>query len=470
MSQVVTRFPPSPTGFLHIGGARTALFNWLFARHHGGKFVLRIEDTDRARSTPEATEAIFQGLKWLELDWDGDVVSQFSRVDRHAEVAREMLANGTAYRCYATKDEIDAFREQAKAEKRPPLFLSPWRDRAETDWPAGDDYTVRLKAPREGKIVVDDKVQGEVSWDASTMDDLILMRSDGTPTYMLAVCVDDHDMGVTHVIRGDDHLTNAARQSLIFDALGWDRPVFAHIPLIHGPDGAKMSKRHGATSVTEYRDMGYLPQAMRNYLARLGWSHGDEEFFNDAQMIEWFGLEAVGKSAARFDFKKLENLNGQHIRETPDQDLLTRVDEIFAAQQRPVLAGVYRERMLQAMPGLKMRAKSLLELIDNAYYLTVDAPLDFDEKASNLINSETDSLLVRLTERLRNASSFTATEAEEIIRDFAETEGLKLGKVAQPLRAALTGRGTSPGVFDVIETLGREEVLARLADATAREN
>ncbi|MFK7944287.1 MAG: glutamate--tRNA ligase [Paracoccaceae bacterium] len=469
-SDIVTRFPPSPTGFLHIGGARTALFNWLFARHHGGKFLLRIEDTDRSRSTPEATEAIFEGLKWLGLDWDGEAVSQFSRIDRHAEVGREMLAAGTAYRCYATKDEIDAFREQSKAEKRPPLFLSPWRDKTEEDWPTDriEDFTIRLKAPREGKVVVDDKVQGEVSWDAATMDDLILMRSDGTPTYMLAVCVDDHDMGVTHVIRGDDHLTNAARQALIYDALGWDRPVFAHIPLIHGPDGAKMSKRHGATSVTEYRDMGYLPQAMRNYLARLGWSHGDEEFFTDAKMIEWFGLEAVGKSAARFDFKKLEHLNGQHMRETPDAELMARIDEIFAAQQKPLLDGVYRARMEQAMPGLKARAKNMLELIDNAYYLMNDAPLSFDEKASNLINSETHSLLVQLTERLRDASAMTAAEAEEILRDFAETEGLKLGKVAQPLRAALTGRAVSPGVFDVIETLGREEVLARLADACAR--
>lgn len=462
-TEVVTRFPPSPTGFLHIGGARTALFNWLFARHHGGRFLLRIEDTDRARSTPKATEAIFEGLTWLGLNWDGEAISQFSRIDRHAEVARSMLEAGTAYRCYASKDEIDAFRAQAKAEKRPPLFLSPWRDR--DDHPDGD-YTVRLKAPRDGKVIVDDKVQGEVSWGAETMDDLILLRSDGTPTYMLAVVVDDHDMGVTHVIRGDDHLTNAARQALIYDALGWERPVFAHIPLIHGADGAKMSKRHGATSVTEYRDMGYLPAAMRNYLARLGWSHGDDEFFTDAQMIEWFSLEAVGKSPARFDFKKLENLNGQHIRETPDADLLEVVDTLFAVQQRPPLEGLYRDRMLQAMPGLKARAKTMLELIDNAYYLMTDAPLEFDEKAANLINSETVPLLVRLTERLRNATALSVADAEEIIREFAEAEDLKLGKVAQPLRAALTGRAVSPGVFDVMETLGREEVLARLQAAT----
>ena len=306
MSEVVTRFAPSPTGFLHIGGARTALFNWLFARHQRGRFLLRIEDTDRARSTPEATQAIFDGLRWLELDWDGEAVSQASRAERHAEAARAMLEAGTAYRCFATPEEIEAFRERAKAEGRPPLFVSPWRDRGPGDWPDAP-HTVRLKAPREGQVVVEDAVQGTVTWSADQLDDLILLRSDGTPTYMHAVVVDDHDMGITHVIRGDDHLTNAARQSLIYRALGWEVPIFAHLPLIHGPDGAKLSKRHGATSVIEYRDLGYLPAAVRNYLARLGWSHGDDEFFTDAQAIEWFGLEAVGRSPARFDFAKLES-------------------------------------------------------------------------------------------------------------------------------------------------------------------
>ncbi len=465
---VVTRFPPSPTGFLHIGGARTALFNWLFARHHGGKFLLRIEDTDRARSTPEATEAIFEGLRWLGLDWDGDVISQFSRVDRHAEVAREMLDKGTAYRCYATKEEIDAFREQAKAEKRPPLFLSPWRDKGPSDWPDRNDYTIRLKAPRNGQITVDDQVQGKVTWKAETMDDLILMRSDGTPTYMLAVVVDDHDMGVTHVIRGDDHLTNAARQSLIYDANGWDRPVFAHVPLIHGPDGAKMSKRHGATSVTEYRDMGYLPAAMRNYLARLGWSHGDEEFFTDAQAIEWFGLKAIGKSAARFDFKKLENLNGQHMRASDDSVLFAAMEAHFAVQQIPSLTDEKKAALLAAMPSLKERAKTITELVDLSYYILTDRPLEFDQKASNLINFETVDLLLRLTPRLRNASDWATGTTEDVVRTFAEAEGLKLGKVAQPLRAALTGRAVSPGVFDVMQTLGRDETLARLDDALKR--
>ncbi|MEM9060153.1 MAG: glutamate--tRNA ligase [Pseudomonadota bacterium] len=464
MTEVVTRFPPSPTGFLHIGGARTALFNWLFARHHEGRFVLRIEDTDRARSTPEATEAIFEGLRWLGLDWDGNAVSQFSRAERHAEVARQMLDAGTAYRCYATKEEIDAFREQARAEKRPPLFRSPWRDKGPDDWPDAE-YTVRLRAPREGEITIYDKVQGAVTWPAETMDDLILMRSDGTPTYMLAVVVDDHDMGVTHVIRGDDHLTNAARQSLICKAAGWDLPVYAHVPLIHGPDGAKMSKRHGATSVTEYRDMGYLPQAMRNYLARLGWSHGDDEFFTDAQMIEWFGLDAIGKSAARFDFKKLENLNGQHIRAADDEALMNEIDGLFAAQQKPPVAGDRRAMLHGAMPGIKERAKTLLELIDLSYYILADRPLEFDEKATKLITSETAEMLARLTERLRDASGWTAEHIETTVREAAESEDIKLGKMAQPLRAALTGRAISPSVFDVMVTLGREETLARMGDA-----
>ena len=464
-AEVVTRFPPSPTGFLHIGGARTALFNWLFARHHGGRFVLRIEDTDRSRYTPEAVQAIYDGLRWLGLDWDGDVVSQFSRVQRHAEVARDMLSAGTAYRCYATREEIDAFRAEAKAQGRPPLFLSPWRDKGPDDWPDGA-YTVRLRAPRTGEISIDDQVQGTVTWKAETLDDLILMRSDGTPTYMLAVVVDDHDMGVSHVIRGDDHLTNAARQAVISDALGWDRPVFAHIPLIHGADGAKMSKRHGATSVTEYRDMGYLPEAMRNYLARLGWSHGDDEFFTTKQAIDWFGLEAVGKSAARFDFKKLESLNGQHIRASQDQELLTEVKSLIATQQRAPLTADQSAKLLHAMPGLKERAKTLLEVIEMSYYITAERPLSMDEKASKSITSDTIAMLSRLTVRLQNASEWSAGSTETIVRSFAEDEGLKLGKVAQPLRSALTGRAISPGVFDVMETLGKEEVLARLSDVT----
>jgi len=466
---VITRFAPSPTGFLHIGGARTALFNWLFARHHarygvGGKFLLRIEDTDRARSTPEATAAIFAGLTWLGLDWDGEAISQFSRVDRHAEVAREMLARGTAYKCFATKDEIDAFREKAKNEGRPPLFESPWRDADPATQPGGAEYTIRLKAPREGKVAVEDHVQGRVEWDAATLDDLILLRSDGTPVYMLAVVVDDHDMGVTHVIRGDDHLTNAARQTLIYRAMGWETPVFAHIPLIHGPDGAKLSKRHGALGVEAYRDKGYLPAAMRNYLARLGWSHGDDEFFTDEQAIEWFGLAQIGKSPARMDFAKLENLNGQHIRATADAELVDAIECLFAAQHKPELDQRRRRMLTHAMPGLKERAKTILELIDMSYYILSDRPLSPDEKAAKHLADDAPATLVRLTVRLQNATDWAAGPLEEITRSFAEESGLKLGRIAQPLRAALTGRAVSPGVFDVMETLGRDETLARLRD------
>ena len=462
-SPVVTRFAPSPTGFLHIGGARTALFNWLFARHHGGTFRLRIEDTDRARSTPEATEAIFAGLRWLGLDWDGAAVSQAAQNPRHAEVAEAMLAAGTAYRCYASKEEIDAFREQAKAEGRPPLFRSPWRDADPATYPDGP-CTIRLKAPREGSVTVPDRVQGDVTWAADQLDDLILMRSDGTPTYMLAVVVDDHDMGVSHVIRGDDHLTNAARQTLIFQANGWEPPVFAHIPLIHGPDGAKLSKRHGALGVEAYAEMGYLPEAVRNYLARLGWSHGDDEFFTTEQAVKWFGLEAIGKSAARFDVAKLENLNGQHIRAATPERVLEAFEGWRADRGAAALPAAKRARLAQAMPGLKDRAKTLKELEDLAYYILADRPLEPDEKAAKLLTEDARALLARLTERVRNASDWQAETLEAEVRDFAEAESLKLGKVAQPLRAALTARAVSPGVFDVMETLGREETLARLED------
>ncbi|MGB0506292.1 MAG: glutamate--tRNA ligase [Pikeienuella sp.] len=463
-TQVVTRFAPSPTGYLHIGGARTALFNWLYARGRGGKFLLRIEDTDRARSTDAATDAIFEGLKWLGLDWDGEAVSQFARVDRHREAAEQMLATGGAYRCYATKEEIDVAREAAKAAGKPPRFESPWRDCGEADWPADAPYTVRLKAPREGEVVVHDEVQGRVAWKAEQVDDLILLRSDMTPTYMLAVVVDDHDMGVTHVIRGDDHLTNAARQTVIYEALGWAAPVFAHIPLIHGADGAKMSKRHGALSVTEYRDDGYLPAAMRNHLARLSWSHGDDEFFSTEQAIEWFDLAQVGKSAARFDFVKLANLNGQHIRVTDDSVLIEAVNSLAASQHKIEISGVKADRLAVAMPGLKERCKTVIELIEMSHYILGDRPFDMDTKAAKQLTDETRVLLSRLTSLLQNVSEWSTETLEADVRAFAEDEGLKLGKVAQPMRAALTGRATSPGVFDVLTTLGREESLARLMD------
>ena len=461
---VVTRFAPSPTGFLHIGGARTALFNWLFAQHNGGKFLLRIEDTDRARSTPEATEAIYAGMKWMGLDWDGEAVSQFARIDRHTAAVNQMLENGTAYRCYATKEEIDAAREQAKAEKRPPRFDSPWRDSAETDWPADAAYAVRLKAPRDGETVVDDQVQGRVTWSNDQLDDLILLRSDGVPTYMLAVVVDDHEMGVTHVIRGDDHLTNAARQTLIYNGLGWTPPIFVHIPLIHGPDGAKLSKRHGALGVEEYEKMGYLPEAMRNYLARLSWSHGDEEFFTTEQAIEWFGLDAIGKSAARFDFDKLANLNGQHIRAATDARLVEACTKRYLAREGHAMSDAHRADLLAAMPGLKDRAKTTNELLDTAGYIFASRPLTFDEKAQKQLSDDARAMLGELTSHLREARDWTTEELETITKAFAEQQAMKLGKIAQPLRAALTGRTVSPGIYDVMVTLGRDETLARISD------
>lgn len=462
---VVTRFAPSPTGFLHIGGARTALFNWLFARHHAGRFLLRIEDTDRARSTPDAVQAIYDGLRWLGLDWDGEAVSQSAQAARHAEVAREMLARGSAYKCFATREEIDAFRERARAEGRPPLFRSPWRDTDPAEHPDAE-HTIRLKAPLEGQVVVEDRVQGSVTWEASSLDDLILLRSDGSPTYMLAVVVDDHDMGVSHVIRGTDHLTNAARQVLIYQGMGWQAPAFAHIPLIHGPDGAKLSKRHGALGVDAYRKMGFLPEAMRNYLARLGWSHGDAEFFTTEQAVEWFGLEQIGRSAARFDVTKLESLNGLHMRAMADEALIEALEDYFAAHNQPPPDARRRAMLLGAMPGLKERAKTLAQLVEMADYILSNRPLEPDQKAARLLEGEAAERLARLTVRLQNASEWQAGALERSVRAFAEEEGVKLGQIAQPLRAALTGRTVSPGVFDVMETLGRDETLARLGDVS----
>lgn len=459
---VVTRFAPSPTGYLHIGGARTALFNWLYARHAGGTFLLRIEDTDRARSTDAATAAIYEGLRWLGLDWDGDAISQFERAGRHAEVAAEMLARGTAYRCFATVEEIDAFREQAKAEGRPPLFLSPWRDSDPATWP-DRPHVVRLRAPRDGETTVEDVVQGTVTWRNETLDDLILLRSDGTPTYMLAVVVDDHDMGVTHVIRGDDHLTNAARQTLIYRAMDWDVPVMAHIPLIHGADGKKLSKRHGALGVEAYRDMGFLPEAMRNYLARLGWSHADAEFFTTAEAVSWFDLGHLGKAPARFDFGKLENLSGQHMRAADDDALLAETEAYLAAQKRSGLTDRERDQMRRAMPGLKERARTIPQLLDMAHFILGHRPFVPDAAAEKALASIAPGILAGLTSRLRNVS-WTASAIETVVREIADAESLGLGKVAQPVRAALTGRTVSPSVFDMLEILGREESIARLED------
>jgi glutamyl-tRNA synthetase len=461
---IVTRFAPSPTGYLHIGGARTALFNWLYARGRGGRFLLRIEDTDRARSTPEATEAIFAGLRWLGIDWDGEAVSQFARAARHREAAEEMVARGGAYRCYASKDEVDTARALAAAEKRPLAFQSPWRDRDPADAPPGVPYVIRLRAPREGETAIDDAVQGTVRWANAQLDDLILVRSDGVPTYMHAVVVDDHDMGVTHVIRGDDHLTNAARQTLIWRAMGWTPPVFGHIPLIHGPDGAKLSKRHGALGVEAYRDMGYLPAAMRNYLVRLGWGHGDAEYFSDAEARAWFDLGGVGRAPARFDFAKLEDLNGRHMRDADDAALLAALEDFAATQQRPAFDATTKARLAHAMPGLKLRARTLKELLESAYYIFASRPLELDAKAQAALEAEGRDILSPISAALAGVTDWRGATVEEAVRVFAEERGLKLGKVAQPLRVALTGRTVSPGVFDVMETLGKAESLGRLAD------
>ncbi len=467
--KVVTRFAPSPTGFLHIGGARTALFNWLYARANGGQFLLRIEDTDRERSTEAAIEAILDGLDWLELDFDGKPVFQFARAERHAEIARLLLAEGKAYRCYATSAELDEMREKARAEGRPPRYDGRWRDRDPSEAPEGTPFAVRFKSPQDGETVIDDKVQGRVTFQNKDLDDLIILRSNGTPTYNLSVVVDDHDMGVTHIIRGDDHLTNAARQSQIYAALGWDRPVFAHVPLIHGPDGAKMSKRHGALGVDAYRGMGYLPAAMRNYLVRLGWSHGDDEIFSAEQMLEWFGLDALGRSPARFDFVKLENLNGHYIRHSDDAALVASLKSLLPHlpedRQPPRTLGKDDWRKLEmAMPGLKERAKTLLELLDGARFLFVSRPLDIDAKAEKILSGDARRRLAALHGKLSGMVAWTAEDTEAAVRELSTDLGVKLGDLAQPLRAALTGRSVSPGIFDVLHVLGREESLARIAD------
>jgi len=468
---IVTRFAPSPTGFLHIGGARTALFNWLYARGRGGKMLLRIEDTDRERSTDAAIAAILDGLRWLELDWDGEVVYQYSRAVRHREVAESLLASGNAYRCYATPEQLAAMREKARAEGRTRLYDGMWRDRDPSEAPPGMKPTIRLRAPQAGETVIEDQVQGRVVWQNENLDDLVLLRGDGNPTYMLAVVVDDHDMGVTHIIRGDDHLINAARQKQIYDALGWGIPNMSHIPLIHGPDGSKLSKRHGALGVDAYRAMGYLPAALRNYLVRLGWSHGDQEIFSTEEMIAAFDLSGVGRSAARFDFAKLENLNGHYIRQSDDQSLVNMFEKVLdyvpnGPDLKAKLNDKTRAQLLQAMPNLKERAKTLIELIDSAYYIFADRPLEMDVKAAALLTPANRELVGRLRVSLGAVTDWTAEATEAAMRAFADQEGLKFGAVAQPLRAALTGRTTSPGIFDVLAVLGRDESLARLGDQT----
>ncbi|ATU91626.1 glutamate--tRNA ligase [Phyllobacterium zundukense] len=468
-SSVVTRFAPSPTGFLHIGGARTALFNWLYAKHTGGKMLLRIEDTDRERSSEAAVTAILDGLKWLGLDWDGDAVSQYERAPRHREVAEELVAKGKAYYCYASQAELEEMREKARAEGRPPRYDGRWRDRDPKEAPAGVKPVIRIKAPQEGETLVRDQVQGDVRFPNKDLDDFIILRSDGNPTYMHAVVVDDHDMGVTHIIRGDDHLTNAARQTVIYNAMDWDVPVMGHIPLIHGADGAKLSKRHGALGVEAYRAMGYLPAALRNYLVRLGWSHGDDEIMSDEQMIQWFEISDINRGASRFDFQKLEAINGHYMRFSDDADLMKAMIDILpeiegGADILARLNDTTKKQLLAAMPGLKERAKTLVELADSAKYLFAQRPLTLDDKAAGLLNEEGLSVLSGVLTELASVNDWTAEALDAAVRVHAEKTGLKLGKIAQPLRAALTGKSTSPGVFDVLAVLGREESLGRIED------
>jgi glutamyl-tRNA synthetase len=460
----ITRFAPSPTGYLHIGGARTALFNWLFARHFGGTFRLRIEDTDRQRSTQDAIGKIFEGLQWLGLDWDGEVVHQFSRAHLHAVEARRLLAEGRAYHCYCSPEELTQMREQARAEGKPPRYNGYWRDRDPAEAPAGVAPVIRMKAPREGETVIQDLVQGEVRFPNTELDDMILLRSDGTPTYMLSVVVDDHDMDITHVIRGDDHLTNTARQTQLYTALGWDCPAFAHIPLIHGADGAKLSKRHGALGVDAYRDLGYLPEAMRNYLLRLGWGHGDEEIISTEQAIKWFGLENVGRSPARFDYAKLDNLNGHYLREADNARLADLIAPTLASGAGRDLTTAERDRLVRSMDGLKARAKTLVQLADSARFLVAARPLVLDAKAANLVAGAGRERLSALRAALADLSPFAAAGVEAAARALAETSGAKLGDIAQPLRAALTGSNVSPPIFEVAEILGAEETLGRLSD------
>ncbi|HEV2551502.1 MAG TPA: glutamate--tRNA ligase [Stellaceae bacterium] len=460
---VVVRFAPSPTGFLHIGGARTALFNWLYAKHHGGKFLLRIEDTDRQRSTKEAVDAIIDGLQWLELHWDGDIVMQSERAQRHGDVARTLLAAGDAYNCYCTPEELEAMRAKARAEGRSKLYEGTWRDRDPREAPPGVKPAIRLKAPQTGETIVHDHVQGTVRVANEQLDDLIILRSDGTPTYNFSVVVDDHDMGITHVVRGDDHLNNAFRQIQIYRALQWKVPEFAHVPLIHGPDGAKLSKRHGALGVDAYREMGYLPEALRNYLLRLGWSHGDDEIIATAQAIEWFDIDDVGRAAARFDFAKLANLNGHYIREADDARLLGLIVPRLERALARALDQADRARLRAALPGLKPRAKTLVELADQARFYVEKRPLPLDDKAQAELTAAARSLIAGLMGHLARLE-WRAAALEEAMRAFAEERGVKLGAVAQPLRAALVGALASPPIFEVMTVLGREETLARLAD------
>ena len=467
-ARVVTRFAPSPTGFLHIGGARTALFNYLFARHHGGEFRLRIEDTDRARSTNAAIAAILDGLSWLDFEWDGEIVYQFSRAERHAEVARALLASGGAYKCYATSEELEEMRALQRANRQPLRYDGRWRDREPGPSQHNLPYVVRLKAPQTGSVTIEDRVQGPVTVENAELDDMVLLRSDGTPTYMLAVVVDDHDMGVTHVIRGDDHLNNAFRQLALIRALGWPEPAYAHIPLIHGADGAKLSKRHGATGVDAYRDeLGMLPEAVENYLLRLGWGHGDEEIISRQQAIAWFDLGGVGRSPSRFDLKKLESVNGHYLRLAADARLVALVAPRIAAAIGRDLTESDRSLLLRSMAEAKVRAKDINELADALVFYLRTRPIPLDERAVKLLEPPANDVLARARAAIAAAPEWTAAALEGLMRSEAEAAGLGLGKLAQPLRAALTGSSVSPGIFGVVEILGRDETLARIDDALA---
>ena len=459
--QIVTRFAPSPTGYLHIGGGRTALFNWLYARGRGGKFLLRIEDTDRERSTPEATAAILRGLTWLGLDWDGEPVSQFERKDRHAEVAHQMLALGTAYKCFSTQDEIAAFREASNASYA--VFRSPWRDADPSTYPDAP-YVIRMKAPRTGETVIEDRVQGTVRFQNDQLDDMICLRSDGTPTYMLAVVVDDHDMGVTHIIRGDDHLNNAARHKMIYDAMGWPLPIWAHIPLIHGPDGKKLSKRHGAVGVEEYQVMGYPAAGMRNYLTRLGWGHLDAEIFTSDEAMKMFDLDGIGRGPARLDFKKLENTCGHHMTMADDAALLHELQAFMAVAGLPALTETQRDLLSQAIPFVKTSAKTFPQLLDKAHFALISRPVAVDDAAKASLDTVSRGILRSLTLQLQSAL-WSKTELEPILTAAAAEAGIGFGKLAAPIRAALAGRTATPSVYDMMLVLGRDETLARLADA-----
>ncbi len=461
---VVTRFAPSPTGFLHIGGARTALFNWLYARHCGGRFLLRIEDTDRKRSTPEAIDAILDGLNWLGLDRDGEDVYQSRHAGRHAELAEKLLAEGKAYHCYCTPEELKEMREAARAEGRTMLYDGRWRDRDPADAPADVPPVVRFKAPRDGETIIDDSVQGTVRVANDQLDDMVLLRGDGSPTYMLSVVVDDHDMEISHAIRGDDHLTNAFRQTQLFRSLGWEPPVYGHIPLIHGADGAKLSKRHGALGVDAYRDMGYLPEAVLNYLLRLGWSHGDDEIIAIEQAVEWFDLGAIGRAPARFDFDRLDSLNAHYLRHADGERLIDLLAPILSDDPDCVVDDSVRRRMKQGMESLTQRAKTIQELAEKAKLYALLRPLKLNEKANRILDSEGRGNLVRLRAALGELEDWSEDPLEGAVRDLAESEGVKLGQIAQPLRASLSGTNVSPGIFEVAAILGREETLGRMDD------